>query len=102
MRVLVREAYRMAEFVRCGAAVEKPEVHRRLARRYPLAIGAYVGPRAVAGGECNAALGVGRIVEIELEVGDSSPPAGLLARDRLLRRRAGKESHAQRRSVHPR
>ena len=82
--MLVREPDRVAEFVPRRAAVEKTEIHRRLVERDAAAIGADVGPGAVVGVERDADFRIGRVVEIELQVGHLRPPPGLLPRDGLF------------------
>ncbi len=68
--VLVRETDRVAELVARRAAVHEAEIHRRLVQRNAAVVGADVRPGAVVRVECDADLGIRRVVEVELQVGE--------------------------------
>jgi hypothetical protein len=100
--MLVREADGMTKFVGCGPVVEESEVHGRLIERDVPAIGADVGPRAIARIEGDTNLGTRRVVEIKIQVRDSAPPACLLARGGAVGGRAADKADLQGGTVHPR
>ena len=84
--MLVCEPDGMAEFMGCGAAVEKAKIHGRFVQRNASAIGADIGPGAILWIEGDADLCIRSIVKIKLQVRDLRPLISLLASDILFRR----------------
>jgi hypothetical protein len=99
--MLVAETDGVTELVRRRAAVEKTQIHRRFALRNAFRIGADPGPRTVVFVEGDADLGIGRIVEIEPEIGVLAPPRRLLAHGLFFVAGATHEAHAQGRAIDP-